>query len=183
MIPAAGHANEREVRKSFLSGGMFYHVGAGEVVSSFGRAAGLSSGLGGRVAFTVLPWLRAGGMGFSTGFSYSSLPGEADSSVVMGFGGLTGEFLFPAAMMTFSAGLLLGGGTLRQLHVIDRAAGLKTVSLEDTGTLVVMPYVLIELPVGGHFSLALLGDWVLGNRIADGWSYGPRIHLGALFNR
>ncbi|MBI4977906.1 MAG: hypothetical protein HZC28_10500 [Spirochaetes bacterium] len=167
----------------FLNGGMFYHAGYGDVRSPFGDISGLSAGLGGRLAFSVLPWLRAGGMGFASGFDYNG-PGLPGSYCSIGAGGATVEAFTAFGPVVCSIGMLAGGGTIRQLHIIsNQSAGVSTVSYTSTGTFIAVPFCIIEMPVTPAFSIAVMADWLFGTRIISGSSYGPRVHLGILFNR
>jgi hypothetical protein len=168
-------------RGGFINGGMLYHIGAGFLSLPYGEAHGLSSGLGGRLAFTVLPGFRIGGMGFNTGFDFKSA--NNGSNVNLRFGGLTAEYGQNIGSGRLSLGILLGGGLLRTLFIHEVINGRAIVSLDTYNTMVAMPMLIGELPLGEKISVALMGDWILGSRIAAGHGYGPRFHLGVLFNR
>jgi hypothetical protein len=168
-------------RGRFINGGMFYHLGAGFVALPYGEVRGLSSGVGGRLAFTILPGFRIGGMGFNTGFDFKSAGNG--SYVNLRFGGLTAEYGRSIGSGRISLGMLLGGGVLRTLFIHEMIDGRAIVSLDKFGTMIAMPMLIGEVPLGEKISVALMGDWILGSRIAAGHSYGPRFHLGMLFNR
>jgi len=162
---------------------MFYHVGAGRIRMDTGIASGISRGLGGRIAFSVSPRIRIGAMGFSTGFTYRSVSAGKGSYVDLSFGGITLEYGIPLKRVRISGGLLAGMGTARQLHIIGEETNLKIVTYEKYTTWIFMPMGLLEVQVSESLSLAFLADWVTGTALIAGKSYGPRIHIGLLFNR
>jgi len=167
-----------------LSGGMFYHVGAGVVSAGPENITGLSTGLGGRIAFTVLQRLRIGGIGFNTGFNYRSAAGIDGSYVNLKFGGLTAEFGITFKALRISPGICIGGGALRHLNIVGiHDDGKKLVTYEKNGTVIVMPMLLFEYAATESISVAWMGDWIFGTQIVSGNSFGPRAHIGVLFNR
>lgn len=169
-------------RSPFFNGGMLYHGGYGAVAYGSG-ITGYANGLGGRLALAVLPNLRIGGAGFATGFAYASA-GVTESSFGIGFGGLTAEAFFDIRPVRISVGVLAGGGAVRLLHVESvNGDGTRTVRMEHTASIIAMPYLIGEIPLGEVISLAFMADWVFGSRIAGGYSYGGRLHIGLLFNR
>lgn len=167
----------------FLNGGMFYHVGAGEIRMNSHKKAGLSKGLGGRIALTVAKGIRVGAMGFSTEFTYRNESEIKGSYAGLGFGGITLEAIFPIGRAWLSGGFLAGMGSVRHLHIISQEGDQKTVTYERYATWIFMPLILAEFPLNRSISLAVMADWILGTKIAQGRSFGPRLHVGLLFNR
>jgi hypothetical protein len=162
---------------------MLYHVGMGSVTIPGGKVQGLAMGLGGRAAFTITPHFRIGGMGFNTGFDYETTHLVKGSYVNLKFGGLTVEYMVHIKKLRVSPGALAGGGSVQYLHILGEQHDVKMVLFEKTGTFIFMPYLLTEIPISKSVSVAIMGDWILGTRICDGISYGPRVHVGVLFGR
>lgn len=164
-------------------GGMFYHLGVGRVTLPDGEARGAGAGLGGRIAFGLTPSFRVGGMGFSTGFDYRSRVGLPQSLFSLRCGGLTAEYGIVLSALRFSAGVLVGGGSTRNLHIHEQRADTLTVTYRRDATMILMPLALAEYRVRTAMSLAVMVDWILGTAIGLGRSYGPRVNIGVLFER
>lgn len=170
--------------KQIFNGGMLYHLGPAKISSDHGNMDGLTMGLGGRIAFNLGPSLRVGGMGFGSGFSYESVSGADGSFVRLKGGGMTAEYVLSFMdQLRLSLGVLAGMGSLHHLHVISDNGDTKLVADDKYRTAIGSPILLVEYLFGKSLALCLMGNWLLGNKIASGKSFGPCFHIGILFNR
>lgn len=165
-----------------MNGGMLFHIGTARAAFSGLAPEGINLGLGGRAAFTVLPWLRLGGMGFSTRFVYATSFVAMGSYAEAGLGGLTAEFLWDTGYTRLSAGFMAGGGSVTRMHVQSVMGDSLVVRYESIASFVFSPLVMAEFPLTDSLSFAVMADWIFMPSL-EGPSYGPRFHLGVLFNR
>jgi len=141
-------------------------------------------GLGGRLAFCLTPSVRLGGMGFNSGFTYESNSNGLGSYVNLKAGGITAEYLFTLSKhLRMSFGFLAGGGNLYHLDIISDNGSNKLVTYEKYSTFIVSPLSLFEFLFGKSYSIVLISNWIFGNKIIFGYSYGPCLHIGILFNK
>ncbi|NLG17076.1 MAG: hypothetical protein GX556_07080 [Fibrobacter sp.] len=173
-----------DTSKQILNGGMFYHLGPAQISSDHGNIDGLTMGLGGRIAFNLGRSLRVGGMGFGSGFSYKSASGADGSFVRLKGGGITAEYVLSFSdQLRLSLGVLAGMGSLHHLHVISDNGDTMFVTNDKYGTAIGSPILLFEYLFGRSYALCFMGNWLMGNKIASGKSFGPCFHIGILFNR
>lgn len=170
-------------KRYMFNGGMLFHAGWGRIDSGLEEPDGMTIGLGGRIAWEPITGLRIGGMGFSSSFEYPSPQEGKDSYVRFSYGGATLEYAFNLSTIKIAPGLLTGGGSLQHLHINNGNGDTLNVSYSTTPTLVLMPYLVIEVMLTDSFSLSFMGSWTFGSRVAEGVSYGPALHIGALFNK
>jgi len=169
-----------KVHALHFKGGMLYHVRYINVQQPEYRIEKPASGLGGKLSLDILPWFRAGGMGFSSSCTYAT-DIEKNNFYELGFGGITAEFCATVKKFTFSAGGCLGGGSVRYLHTINSISPYKTVRYNKISTMVIAPFATTEYTLTKRISLCSMLDWVFAEALPDNYSFGPAFHLGILF--
>jgi hypothetical protein len=164
-------------------GGMFFHCGLGSIRLTDQHAAGLTTGVGGKLAFLVLPRLRIGGMGFNSGFEFTSSTALKGSYATVRCGGLTAEYTQVFGAVRIAGGCLLGGGSVQLLQLHEQIDTRTIASYSKTATMIALPTIGVEVKLTPKLNLATMFDWMLGSAIAGGNSFGPQLHCGILFNR
>lgn len=162
-------------------GGMLYHIGHLSLSTPSGTVQGFATGLGGRLAFPVLPRLRLGGYGFSS----EANPKPHGTHLRVSAGGVIAESPIPIGRLHLSPGLFLGIGNGRSLRILGtNPDGTVTASLHRFAPMAfAAPYILAELPLRGRLRLAIMADGLFAYPTSESPSLGPRLHLGGLFSR
>jgi hypothetical protein len=179
-LPGMAYPRQAISRPSFC-GGMFYQVGWSRIQTPAGTVSGISRGLGGKLGFYVSPSLRLGAMGFSGSLRYDKNVHSPSSHISMSAGGLNAELVRHLRSVAFSAGIMLGGGRIEHLHIMDVGAGSNTVSYNDYSTFLIAPMLSLEYPLSEKITVTVTADWLLGTAVISGINYGPSLRLGVLF--
>ncbi len=178
-----GHESSPQ-KPAFFGGGMAMQTGYVSIENDFGTIKSFLFGLGGRLYFNVGKALRLGGAGASVKCSYED-PGLKDSYVRIGYGGITGEASIPVKAFRFSFGLLVGGASYANLHIISKGdANTFEVVSDQRSTFVLSPIATVERSLTQSLSLMLMVDYLWGPDLGDQKHLGgPKVHMGVLFNK
>lgn len=161
-------------------GGMQYHVRYIHVELPEHTVSKAGSGLGGRLAFAVTPYLRIGGMGFNSSCTFSNGI-EKQNFIEIGYGGISAEGLIPISRVTLSAGICAGGGSLNYLYAVATDDPYKTVRYDTKGTMIFSPFITIEYSLTKRIYAVVMSDWLFADALPDNISIGPALHLGIVF--
>lgn len=168
----------------FFGGGMAVQAGYVKLENKFGTPAGVMRGLGGRLHFYLGRHWRAGGAGAAVSLAYDN-PGLDDSYVRLGYGGITAEVTAQRGRWRYSAGLLAGGASFDNMHVVARTDGGRFDGyLDHRATLIVSPLVTLERSMTDAISLMVMADYLWGPKLGVRRHLGgPKLHFGVLFNK
>jgi len=179
-----------KTKKSYIySGGAQIHIGYGFVKSNYGLLQGVPLGIGGRMHFNLGKYFRIGSGGAVTSFTYkNSLSATSEyyekNYLEIGYGGLTAEFMYRIGDFKVALGVLLGGGAIKNLHILtDNGDGTIDSVLTEYAAFIVMPTLIFEYFVTDSISLHIQVDYLMSNKILSDFQLGPRIYLGVLFNK
>jgi hypothetical protein len=171
-------------RHERFGGGMGVQAGYVSIGTRHGELAGMMLGLGGRLHVYIGRFVRLGSGGASIAMNYES-GGSEESYYAVGYGGVTAEASLPVRKWRLSAGALVGGGSIDNLHIVrahadDSIEAVRT----SSGTLIVAPMLTVERRVSRSISLMIAGDWFFGPGFGERRQLlGPKMHFGVLFNR
>ena len=173
-------ADKLEDSPSFC-GGMLYQVGWSQISTYQGEISGLSTGLGGKLAFYIVPSFRIGAMGFSNSLRYDTSLHTPSSYITLGAGGITMEMVWNTEVFRIVPGLMLGGGSFEYLNIISGDSEEKIVNYDKYPSFLFVPSLSLEIPISNKISTVLMADWIFGNSVISGNNYGPTLRLGILF--
>jgi len=162
-------------------GGMLYQVGWSKVLTFQGEVSGISTGLGGKLAFYILPSFRVGAMGFSNNLRYDTSLHTPSSYISLGAGGITMEMVWNTETFRVVPGLMFGGGSFEYLNIISGEGDEKVVNYDKYSSFLFSPLLSVEVPLSNKISTVFMADWIFGNSVIAGNNYGPGLRLGVLF--
>lgn len=167
-----------------FGGGMAVQAGYVKIDNEFGTINGVMRGLGGRLHFYLGKHLRAGGAGAAVSLAYDK-PGVSGSYVRVGYGGLTAEATGQRGRWRYSAGLLVGGASFENMHIVERTdRGRFDGYLDDRATFMISPLFTLERSMTDAISLMVMADYLWGPELGVRRHFGgPKVHLGVLFNK
>ena len=134
-------------------GGMFYGSGYYSIKNEYSTISNTSTCLGGRISLFVTPKLLIGGLGNAITVNY-----EPSSYYRIGSGGIAVEYLFTKAPFFISAGGMIGGGKMKNLHVTSRQDNLYLVDFQNTSFLFVAPIVTFSYQLTSKIGATLIVD-------------------------
>ena len=173
-------ASEHEASPSF-AGGMFYHLSWSHISTYRGDVSGISTGLGGKLAFYISPNFRIGATGFSSNLLYDRALHSPSSYITTGAGGITMEMVWNTGTFRIAPGIMFGGGSFEQLNIISEDGEENTVNYDQYSSFLVAPQFSVEVPMSNKISVAIMADWIYGNSVIQGNNFGPSLRMGILF--
>lgn len=173
-----------KTKDDFFSGGMAFHIGYSSIENSEDKYSGPAFGIGGLLHFYVLDFLRIGSGGASSWMNYET-NGPDGSYMKLGYGGITIEFSKPIQKWRLSTGVLLGGGTYKNLHLISKDDDeIIRSKYTDKGTFIFSPLISIERNINESIKTFATLDFIVGPNISNLKHFGgPKLLLGVLFRK
>ena len=181
LLQFHGFTLDAEGQRIF-GGGMAVQAGYTSLENEFGNFDGVIFGLGGRLHFYLGKLFRLGGAGAAVNLHYED-PGLKESYVRIGYGGITAEFTWCLGNWQISPGLLVGGASFSNLHIISESGGsMVNAFLDHRTTLVLSPIFTLERSLSDAISLMGMVDYLWGPDLGDKQHLGgPKVHIGVLF--
>jgi hypothetical protein len=177
-------ADKKTNEKDIFSGGMAGHFGYSSIKNNYGEYNGPAFGLGGLVNFYIHKNFRIGSGGASNWMNYET-NGPTGSYMKLGYGGVTAELSFPIKKWRISSGLLTGGGSYKNLHIISiNTQNQQIVDYIEEGTFIISPLISVERELGESIKLFCMGDFLIGSGISQNGNFGgPMFLIGILFRK
>jgi hypothetical protein len=163
-------------------GGMQYHIRYAKLNLPETSISDIGMGLGGRAAINVTPYLRIGGMGFRSRWTYPTNV-EKNNYIEIGFGGISLEYVIACKKFSFSAGICGGGGRVTYLHSITHDDPYSVVRYESETSMIVQPIATTEYKLTDRISAAVMFDGLYAQALPINNHFAPAIHFGILFGR
>ncbi len=176
-----GQAHKNKVCQGY-SGGMMLHAGylADGSSSPFARS-GFTTGIGGAVKIHLWKHLRVGSEGY-----VSSMKLDNDGYIESGWGGVLAEWWGHHKRFHPYAGLTLGGGSRKSLHLFEGDSTdwekEENAVYNITPFFAVAPYIGCEFSLTGRLKLALKLDYLVALHKKEVLNpHGPRLYFGFIF--
>lgn len=173
-----------ESKDDFFSGGMAFHIGYSNIENQEGEFGNTAFGIGGLLHFYFLEIFRIGAGGASSWMNYNT-NGPDGSYMKLGYGGITIEFSKPYHEWRFSTGVLLGGGSYKNLHIISmNENGINSSIYVDKGTFIFSPLLSTERNINESIKVFATMDFLIGPNISNKNHFGgPKLLIGVLFRK
>ncbi len=163
---------------------MAFHTGYSNIENSEGKFGNVAFGIGGLLHFYLLNVLRIGSGGASSWMNYNT-NGPDGSYMKLGYGGITVEFSKPYKQWRLSTGILLGGGSYKNLHLISKEDdGIIRSIYIDNGTFIFSPLLSAERNINKSIKTFATMDFLIGPNISNQKHFGgPKLLIGVLFRK
>ena len=177
------YAYSQSENTKLFTGGMFIHMGYITNGRATANINGITTGLGGKLAFYTGHHFRIGSEGYSSTYNYE----DGKGFYKLGWGGIVTEYYYRKNNTAFSVGLTTGGGRVQDLyltqgHTTDRNED--TVIYEKQSVLLLTPSTSIEYLLSEKIRLACKVDYIFSPSDKDKTviASGPRIYIGVHFS-
>lgn len=180
LLIAFSKIDAQDEKGVHYTGGMYYGMGFHHFSTPLIDQSIATNYVGGRLAFAVGRFLRAGIMGGNI-FRYYD---NNTSHYKLGHGGLTGEFVYRKNRLAVGGGLLLGGGKYRNLYVTGLSGSTLNGDYREASFMFVVPFVTASWSLTGKLSLSLMAEHFNDALFTEkAGLQGTNIKIGILFNR
>ncbi len=168
-------------------GGMMVHCGyssGGELSVPGGDmidVKGVSTGIGGRLLFSINDHLRLGSEGYVSNIGY----GDRRTASI-GWGGIAADYGAQWGKFRPNVGVTVGGGSYKNICVVELSQGndvVQPVVWNSYSMLVVVPYVGVEYSLTQKIKIYSRVDCITAPASSHrDFASGPKLHLGFMFS-
>lgn len=181
IISLSGYSQNHQEKKLF-TGGMYPNIGYISNDQDFAHVDGITTGIGGKLAFYITNHFRFGTEGYATTYNYPDEKGFYK----LGWGGAVIEYYTEITNFGFAAGATIGAGSIKDLYLLDANTNDREPDeaiYEKQTFFVLAPNVSVEYILTEKIRFAIKTDYIIapGRGVEMMTAKGPKLYFGILF--